>query len=211
MTTIIKPNSTVLFQGDSITDCGRDRNDPHSLGRGYPLITAAMFSALYPEHNVKFLNRGISGNRTEHLVARWQEDCIDLKPDFVSIMIGINDVWHAFNKNIETVPHEQFADNYRTILQMIRDHLDAQILLMEPFVLHTSEDRALWRPDLDPKREIVKRLAQEFDAIFVPIDSIMQEAANKLGPGFWGPDGVHPSPAGHGLIAKSWLEVVGAF
>jgi len=208
---IIKPNSTVLFQGDSITDCGRNRSVPDSLGCGYAFIVAGMFSALYPEHNVKFLNRGISGNRTEHLVQRWQEDCIDLRPDFISIMIGINDVWHAFNKKIEPVSLEQFTINYRTILQMIRDHLDAQILLMEPYVLHTREEFELWRPDLDPKREAVKELAEEFGAIFVPIDSIMQEAAQKLEPGFWCPDGVHPAPAGHGLIAKAWLEAVGAF
>lgn len=209
--TIIKPNSTVLFQGDSITDCRRDRNDPNSLGNGYPLLIASIFPAQYPEHNVKFINRGISGNRTEHLVSRWQEDCINLQPDFVSIMIGINDVWHAFNKTIDAVSLEQFTDNYRTVLQMIRDHLDAQILLMEPFVLHTSEDRALWRQDLDPKREVVQQLAQEFDAIFIPTDGIMQEAATKQEPGFWCPDGVHPAPAGHGLIAKAWLETVGAF
>ena len=128
--TIIKPNSTVLFQGDSITDWGRDRKDPDSLGNGYPLVIASMFPALFPELNVKFINRGIGGDRTEHLVARWQEDCIDLKPDFVSIMIGINDVWHAFNKRIETVSLEQFTLNYSTILQMIRENLDAQVLLM---------------------------------------------------------------------------------
>ncbi|HKM16599.1 MAG: SGNH/GDSL hydrolase family protein [Firmicutes bacterium] len=208
--TIIKPNSTVLFQGDSITDWGRDRKDPDSLGNGYPLVIASMFPALFPELNVKFINRGIGGDRTEHLVARWQEDCIDLKPDFVSIMIGINDVWHAFNKRIETVSLEQFTLNYSTILQMIRENLDAQVLLMEPYVLHTSDDRPLWRADLDPKREAVKELAHKYDAIFVPIDAVMQEAARKQEPGFWCPDGVHPAPAGHGLIAKAWLEAVGA-
>ncbi|HHT36676.1 MAG: SGNH/GDSL hydrolase family protein [Candidatus Wallacebacter cryptica] len=207
--TIIKPNSTVLFQGDSITDCGRDRNDPDSLGRGYALMAAGMFSALYPEHKVKFINRGISGNRTEHLVARWQADCIDLQPDFVSIMIGINDVWHAYNKRIETVSIDQFTANYRHILNLTREHLDAEILLMEPYVLHIPEDRMLWREDLDPKREAVRKLAQEFDAIVIPMDEIFQAVAAD-DPGFWCPDGVHPAPAGHGLIAKAWLEAVKA-
>jgi len=208
--TIIKPNSVVLFQGDSITDCGRNRNDPHHLGFGYPLLVASMFPALYPEHNVKFLNRGISGNRTEHLVARWDVDCIELRPDFVSILIGINDVWHPFAHGIEPISVEQFTANYRQILQQIRDNLNAEILLMEPFVLHIPEDRAQWRPDLDPKREAVRKLAEEFGAIFIPLDSIFQKAATQQEPAYWCPDGVHPTPAGHGLIAKAWLEAVQA-
>jgi len=208
--TIIKPNSTVLFQGDSITDCGRDRSNPYSLGDGYPLLIASLFPALFPAHNVKFINRGISGNRTKHLVERWQADCIELKPDYVSIMIGINDVWHAFDKHIEPVSIEQFTANYRQILTAIREQLDAQILLMEPFVLHTPADRIQWRSDLDPKRVVVRKLAQEFEAIFIPIDEIFQAATDHQAPGYWCPDGVHPSPAGHGIIAKAWLEAVKA-
>lgn len=174
--TIIKPNSTVLFQGDSITDWGRDRKDPDSLGNGYPLVIASMFPALFPELNVKFINRGIGGDRTEHLVARWQEDCIDLKPDFVSIMIGINDVWHAFNKRIETVSLEQFTLNYSTILQMIRENLDAQVLLMEPYVLHTSDDRPLWRADLIRN----EKLSRNWRISMMPFLSPLTPSCKKL-------------------------------
>lgn len=209
--TIIKPNSTVLFQGDSITDCNRDRNDLNHLGVGYPLLVASFFSALYPELNVNFINKGISGNLSRDLVNRWENDCLELKPDFISIMIGINDVWRRYDAANHQTSIEEFSSNYRKILTMTRENLDADILLLEPYVLHTPADRLEWRVDLDPKREAVRNLAQEFDCIFVPIDQMFQEAATKKEPSFWCPDGVHPAPAGHGLIANAWLKAVKAF
>ncbi len=208
--TKIKPNSVVLFQGDSITDCGRNRNDINSLGTGYPLITAGMFSALYPEHGVKFINKAISGNRTKDLVSRWQKDCLDLKPDFVSLMIGINDVWRRYDRANDPTSVETFTENYRTILNLTRENLDAEIMIFEPYLLHTPADRLQWREDLDPKRQAVRQLAAEFKTIFIPMDKIFQTAATKQEPSFWCPDGVHPAPAGHGLIAKAWLEAIKA-
>ncbi len=207
--TIIKPNSTILFQGDSITDCGRKRDDINSLGNGYPLLIASIFPALFPEHGVKFINKGISGNHAADLVDRWQNDCLDLKPDVVSIMIGINDVWHYYTRNHYT-SLEEYTNNYRTILKQTQDQLEAKLILMEPYVLHTSPDREQWREQLDPKRAAVRDLAEEFNAIFIPTDTIMQTAATKQDPTFWCPDGVHPAPAGHGLLATAWLKSVKA-
>ena len=112
----IKDDSLVLFQGDSITDCGRDRNNPDDLGNGYPLLVASLFNALYPEKNVKFINRGISGNRVRNLKERWEEDCLALKPDYVSILIGINDCWRRYDNNDPTSSSD-FERDYRYILR----------------------------------------------------------------------------------------------
>jgi len=209
METIIKDNSLVLFQGDSITDCGRSRDNDENLGSGYANMVAAWFSAAYPEKNVKFINRGISGNRVKDLVARWEEDCISLKPSLVSILIGINDCWRRYDSNDPTSV-EDFAAGYRKILTQIRDNLDAQILICEPFVLPYPEDRKQWREDLDPKIQAVRELAREFNTLYIPLDGIFAAASAIREPKFWAPDGVHPSQAGHALIAQAWLKAVKA-
>jgi acyl-CoA thioesterase-1 len=204
----IAENNLVLFQGDSITDGGRERADLNHLGWGYPRVVANWLNALYPERRLRFVNRGISGNRVRDLLARWKSDCIDLQPDWVSILIGINDTWRRYDSNDPTAV-EAFERDYRTLLQLTRERTKAQILLMEPFVLHTLPDRAAWREDLSPKIEVVRRLASEFNATLVPLDQRFSAAARKRPPDFWAPDGVHPSEAGHTLIAQAWLEAVG--
>lgn len=209
MCTIIKDNSIVLFQGDSITDCGRSREDDGNLGLGYPNMVAAWFNASYPEKNVKFINRGISGNRVKDLVARWEEDCINLKPSLVSILIGINDCWRRYDSNDPTEV-EDYTAGYREILTQVRDNLNAQILICEPFVLPFPEDRKKWREDLDPKIQAVRELAREFDTLYIPLDGLFAEASIKREPEFWAPDGVHPSQAGHAFIAQAWLKAVKA-
>jgi lysophospholipase L1-like esterase len=207
---MIKKNSLVLFQGDSVTDCGRSREDDHDLGSGYPMMTAAWFHALYPELNARFVNRGISGNRTIDLVNRWKQDCLDIKPDVVSILIGINDTWRKFDSNDPTSV-DAYRENICTILTGIRENLDADILLLEPFLLPvTDEQKACWREDLDPKIHAVRELAREFDAVFIPLDGIFAGVSSKRPPEFWAADGVHPTPAGHALISRHWLEVAEA-
>jgi lysophospholipase L1-like esterase len=206
---LIEDNASVLFQGDSITDAGWNRQDPASLGGGYAMMAASWFSALYPEKNVVFLNRGISGNRARDLEARWQADCLDLKPTWVSIMIGINDTWRRYDSNDPTST-EAYEKSYRAILTLTRNRLKANLILIEPFLLPVPEDRKPWRVDLDPRLHVVRTLAREFGAVLVPLDGIFAEAAARREPAFWAPDGVHPSPAGHALIAQSWLKAVKA-
>ncbi|MFE5320106.1 SGNH/GDSL hydrolase family protein [Paenibacillus sp. NPDC056579] len=204
----IKQGDKVLFQGDSITDAKRVREDGNDLGKGYALMAAAQFSSLYPEEQVTFLNRGISGNRVKDLQNRWQEDCLDLKPDVVSIYIGINDTWRRFDRNDPTSA-EQYEEGYRDLLNRTRQ-LDAKLVLIEPFVLPVPEDRKLWREDLDPKIHVVRELAREYGARLVSLDGLFAQASTKAPSAFWAPDGVHPSPAGHALIARAWLQAVGA-
>lgn len=199
---------TVLFQGDSITDAGRTGGDPAGLGGGYPMFIDAMFHAENPGRDITFINRGISGNRVRDLRARWQEDCIDLKPDILSILIGINDTWRRYDSNDPTSA-EKYEEDYRYILNETREKLpDTELIILEPFVLSSPADRQAWRVDLDPKIHVARKLAAEFEAVFIPLDGIFNAAAIAATPERWSPDGVHPSPAGHALIAEHWLDTV---
>lgn len=197
----------VLFQGDSVTDVGRNYSDPNNLGLGYPMLVGAWLQARYPESGVKVINRGVSGDRVCSLKARWQEDCLDIEPTVVTILIGINDTWRKFDSNSPTSV-EQFEADYRYILTETQDKTSAQIVLMEPFVLPYPDDRKAWREDLDPKIHVVRDLARDFDAALIPLDGLFAQAATRQDPTFWAADGVHPTLAGHGLIARAWLDTV---
>ena len=205
---IFEEKAVVLFQGDSITDCGRSYDDDANLGSGYAALAAAWVSAAYPEKQIRFLNRGISGNRARDLRARWQADCLDLKPTWVSILIGINDTWRRYDSNDPT-PVEVYETNYRHILQQTKQS-GARLILCEPFMLPIPQDRVHWREDLNPKIEAARRLAREFTAIYVPLDGTFAAAATRRDLAFWAGDGVHPTPAGHALIAQAWLRAVRA-
>jgi len=199
----------VLFQGDSITDCGRDRSRPDSVGGGYAHMVVGQYGLRHPGHSVTFLNRGISGNRVHDLLDRWQEDALALRPDVLSIFVGINNTWRRYDRNDPT-PGGVFALQYRELLDRTRAALPGvALVLVEPFVVHVPADRRAWREDLDPKIDIIRRLAKEYAAIHVPLDRLFAEAVLQAEPRFWAPDGVHPSPAGHALIARAWLEAVG--
>lgn len=201
--------STVLFQGDSITDVHRIRENPNSLGEGYACKVAGIYRMLYPENRVRFVNRGISGNRTEDLLARYEEDFRGVKADFISILIGINDTWRRYDNNDPT-SSEAFESNYRKLLMRIkRDMPSTRIMIMEPFVLHTSKDRAAWHEDLDPKIQVTRRLAKEFADYFIPLDGIFQKyVIEGYREADLASDGVHPTSIGHGMIAREYLKTL---
>jgi acyl-CoA thioesterase I len=205
----IPAGATVLFQGDSITDAGRVRILPDDLGVGYPLLVGSWYQAAFPERSVRFLNRGVSGDRVVNLQERWERDCLALRPDVLSILIGVNETWRAFDAGDPT-PATVFERQYRELLERTRAALPAtRIALMEPFVLPFPPDREAWRVDLDPKIQAVRRLAHDFGCALVPLDGLFAEAAARREPAYWAPDGVHPTPAGHGLIARAWLRAFG--
>ena len=143
------------------------------------------------------------------LRARWEEDCLALKPSWVSIMIGVNDVWRRYDANDATSVWD-FEAAYRDILVKVKQKLRARLIIMEPFLLHADERQRQWREDLDPKIEVARRLAEEFDAVLVPLDGVFSAACGPRPPGYWAGDGVHPSLPGHALIAQRWLKAVGA-
>lgn len=169
------------------------------------MISAAWFSAMHPEVEVRFLNRGIKGNRVKDLRNRWQKDCLDLRPSIVTVLIGINDALRPYIWKSPTSA-KSFEVDYRRILEQTRSVLNAQIILLEPFALTVNKGQFKLREDLNPKIEVVRRLSREFETLLVPLDEIFAEATRRREPSFWSEDGVHPTSAGHALIAQSWLE-----
>jgi lysophospholipase L1-like esterase len=207
---LLKNGDLLLFQGDSVTDCGRGRGEDTRLGDGYPLMIAGLLGQRHPQLQAKVVNRGISGHRVKDLAARWDEDCVRLQPDVVTLLIGINDTWRRFDSADPTSAVDYHAV-YRTLLARVRGETKARlIVLMDPFVLPSPPDRIAWREDLNPRIDIVRSLSHEFDALYVPLDGLFAAAARKAPCAFWAADGVHPTPAGHALIAQAWLDAVDA-
>lgn len=152
-------------------------------------------------------NRGLGGNTVKDLRNRWQEDCIDLNPTWVSILIGANDCWRRYDSNTPVSP-EKFEKDYRYILTETKEKLKAHIILCEPFLLPVDQEKIRWREDLDPKIHIVRSLAREFNAVYVPFDGILAQASTRREPRFWSADGVHPLAPSHALMAKAWMDAV---
>lgn len=202
---LIHDGMTLLFQGDSVTDCGRSREDTTDLGPGYPRFAAEELAKRYP--NLRVINRGISGNRSGDLVARWEEDCLALKPDLLSILIGINDTWRRFDSNSPTTAAEYEA-NMRRLLTDVRDRLGIPVVLMEPFVLEVQPGQADWREDLDAKIDVLRRLAREFGCLLVPLDGLFAAESCRTPMERLAADGVHPTEEGARLIARAFVEAV---
>ena len=194
---------TVLFIGDSVTDCGR-RDDPdRGLGNGYVRLVDEAFIAGGTPANI--VNRGISGNRVRDLVKRWEKDALALKPTLLSVMIGVNDTWRRYDENDPTTV-EAFEADYRALLEALPGRDAMALVLMEPFLLPVTAGKATWREDLDPKIAVVRALAEEFGAILVPTDEYLNDIDVPLTE--IAADGVHPTELGHQLIARLWLDTI---
>ncbi|MGV8976630.1 MAG: SGNH/GDSL hydrolase family protein [Cellulomonas sp.] len=208
VTTFLELHDRILLTGDSVTDCGRDRADPAGLGHGYALIVAALAGARRPDLDLTFLNRGVGGDTAARLRARWADDCLALAPTVVSVLVGVNDTWRRFDSG-ETTMTDSYETDLRAVLDSARDRLGARLVLIEPFIVAVREDQHGWRADLDPRVGVVRRLAAEYRAVLVPADGLFAAAAVRTSPEVWTADGVHPTPAGHGLLAQAWLDAVG--
>ena len=208
---MLTSNDIVLFQGDSITDAGRSRentgpNTPESLGRGYAMLAAAALVDRHP--GIRVFNRGISGHKVFQLLGRWQADCIDLKPTVVSILIGVNDIWHKMNGQYDGTV-EVYATDYEKLLTQTRAALpEARIVLCEPFALRCGAVTDAWFPEFDERRAHVPRLAKQFGATFIPFHAMFEQATKQAPAPHWAGDGVHPSLAGHHHMAAAWLAAV---
>ena len=172
-----------LFQGDSITDCNRSYDNDRNLGTGYVMMAARLFSTRHSEKYASFINRGINGNKVNDLRKRWQKDCLDLRPDVITILIGINDISRVFLLRRPT-SDKSFEEDYRAILEQTRNSIDARMVLMEPFVLSTNRNRLKLRKKLLPKIEITRKLAAECDATLIPLSTIFQDAEKAKEPAF---------------------------
>lgn len=210
---MIEPESTILFQGDSITDAGREReiiepNLSDALGWGYCNHIVSKLLRDRPGDDLRFYNRGVSGNRIVDLYARWKADAINLKPNVVSILVGVNDSWHEFMRH-DGVELDRFEAVYRMLLTYTTQQLPGvQLILCEPFALEYDAVAEAMIQDLGQRQRIVKALSEEFSACFVPYQSAMDDARALAPPDYWTLDGVHPSPAGHSLLARCWLQTV---
>lgn len=204
----IRKHDHIVFFGDSITEWGRDKENPESLGHGYVSIVAGDLLERSPELGLQFFNRGIGGNKVQDLLDR-VDDCLSCQPDAVILMVGINDVWHLVGKDgfASQAEQQRFETVYRKLLQTLKAAGIERILLMEPFVLDYPEDRMEWRRDLDPKIQVVRHLAREFKLELVPLDGLMNEQALLYGRReLTGDDGVHPTLAGANIIAQEILK-----
>ncbi|TDU90477.1 lysophospholipase L1-like esterase [Kribbella voronezhensis] len=195
---LLGPRRTVVFAGDSITDCGR-RADPAGLGDGYVRNLYDDLAASRP----RIVNVGISGNRAVDLVERWKQDVLTHQPDLVSVLVGINDTWRRYDKDDPTSTGD-FEASYRELLEP----LTAKLVLVEPFLVAVKPEQRGWRDDLDPKIEVVRRLAAEYDALLVPADVEFNRQALTVGATTLAYDGVHPTAAGHRLLADLWRRTV---
>jgi lysophospholipase L1-like esterase len=212
---LFRPGQTILFQGDSITDAGRKKDDPAAnspaaLGKGYAWLAAAQLLVNYNTDNLKIYNRGISGNKVYQLAERWQQDCLDLKPDVLSILIGVNDFWHKQKHNYDGTL-ETYENDFRALLKRTKEALPAITLIVcEPFALPVGAVDASWPEQFAGYRAAAKRVAAEAGARFVPFQSMFDIAATVAPSKRWVPDGVHPSPDGATLMANWWLRALGA-
>lgn len=205
---------TILFQGDSITDCGRNRksaaaNDPGALGTGYPLLLTSRLREKYAERNLQVFNRGVSGNVVPDLVARWQTDTLALKPSLVSILIGVNDIWHTLGKTPASEVVSGYESGYAALLADTKRALpNVQLVVLEPFTLRTGAVTDAWFPEFDQLRAACRRVADRAGARFVALHEMFQRRAAKTSPAYWASDGVHPTAAGHEAIADAWADAV---
>lgn len=213
-TTTEKPNRTLLFQGDSITDCSRVRDAENShcaeaLGRGYVSQLAGRIPLHCPDFNWRIFNKGISGDRITSLYARWQMDALQIKPDILSILVGVNDVWHGLPERevFNGVPAGHFDRSYRALLTFTREQLpDVQLILGEPFLLQGTAYSEVFASQLAERSEIVRAIASDFNATWVPYQKAFDQALGRFSVAELAPDGVHPSLIGHSLMAENWLN-----
>lgn len=212
-TTLVK-GGTILFQGDSITDAGRNRDDTgfntsRNLGSGYPMLAAASLLEKSADLQLRIFNKGVSGNKVYQLVDRWDNDCIAIKPDILSILIGVNDIWHKLNGTYNGTV-EIYKRDFIAMLEMTKRLLpDLKLIIGEPFgVRGIKAVNDSWYPEFYEYQKAAREVADQFGAAFIPYQAIFNEAQKHAPGSYWTGDGVHPTLAGAQLMAQAWLATV---
>jgi lysophospholipase L1-like esterase len=199
----------ILFQGDSITDAGRDWGNDAQLGRGYAHLVEAALGFEEPNQHT-FVNKGISGNRIVDLYARIKRDIINYQPDVMSILIGVNDVWHEIGDSPNGVDADKFFKIYSMLIEEIKEALpNIKIMILEPFVLEAGATENNWeffKIETAKRAEMAKKIAEKFDLPFIPLQAGFDELAKKAPNNYWLGDGVHPTAKGHEFIKNEWLK-----
>ncbi len=212
--TRLDKNDIILFQGDSITDWGRDHrkgapNDTGALGSGYVILTAGELLLKNPDKNLQIYNKGISGNKVFQLADRWDNDTLALKPNLLSIHIGVNDFWHTLTNGYTGTIDTYIADYHKLLDRTKKALPDIKLVICEPFgVSGVKAVDEKWYPTFDLFRKAARDIADEYDAAFVPLQSVFDKALESAPGNYWTLDGVHPSIAGEALMAHAWLKAV---
>ena len=211
---IIGENDVILFQGDSITDAGRNKknempNNNNAFGTGYAYLAGSKLLNDFPDRKLSIYNRGISGNKVYQLAERWQKDCFDLKPNLLSILIGVNDYWHMRNEKYDGTV-EVYENDFVELIEQTKAKLpDVSLIICQPFIVTgTSAVDENWIEPFKKYQDAAKRVANQFDAIWVPFQEVFDKAVEIAEPTYWTPDGVHPSMAGCQLMAEAWLQSI---
>jgi len=212
----IQPHSKVVFIGDSITDCDRAR--PHGeaegggLGNGYVNYVNALLGSVYPERAIRVVNNGTSGNTVLDLKARWDADVLQLAPDWLSIMIGTNDVWRQFDTPEKPDTHvlpQEYQTTLRELIESAKSSTRLQgVVVMTPFFIETNRGDAM-RQRMDEYGVLTKKIAHDSDAIFVDTQAAYDAATEHTAPSSLAGDRIHPSSVGHMILARAWLKAVG--
>lgn len=207
----VRTGAVILFQGDSITDAGRSRanyyaNDGSGMGGGYVYQTVTQLLGQNPAKQLRCYNRGVSGNKVYQLDARWDDDCLQLKPDVLSILIGVNDFWHTLDFNYKGTA-QTFEQDFRKLLDRTKNALpEVRLIIGEPFAVKGGTAiTSKWYPDFKGYQDAARRIAQDYKAMFIPYQSVFDKALEQAPASYWCPDGVHPSLAGVYLMAQAWM------
>lgn len=205
-----KPQQKIVFLGDSITDAQRQESPYAPLGRGYVQFAGCFLQARFPHLDLQIENRGISGDTTRELLSRWKRDCLDLQPDLVSILIGINDLWRGFKPVLDPqktpVSPKEYEDNLCQMLSGVQ-RLGSRLVLMEP-VYFCRDSQDPMRRGLDAYLEVVRRLAQDWGAVLVPLQQAYEQIMHQVPDERWSDDKIHPALWAHAWIARQWLSAV---
>ncbi|SEL08004.1 SGNH/GDSL hydrolase family protein [Parapedobacter koreensis] len=210
----IQQNDIILFQGDSITDAGRDKNNKapnnnQALGNGYAFLATARLLHGHASQQLTIYNKGISGNKVHQLAERWEEDCLNIKPNVLSILIGVNDYWHTLSSGYDGTI-QVYRDDYRKLLDRTLEALpNVKLIVGEPFAVNNVKAVTdAWFPAFDKYRQAAQEIASEYKAAFIPYQRVFDEASKRVSPEYWTGDGVHTTLAGAQLMAEAWLSVV---
>jgi len=206
---ILRTGERVVFIGDSITDCGR-RQGAAPYGDGYVSLVRAFVTARHPDLDLTWVNRGVSGDTVRDLAARWEQDAVGERPDWLSVMIGINDIWRRYTgRPAESVPIDEYERTLRGLLRRVVEATGCRLILADPYLI--EPDRAEpQRADTDRYAAVVAALAAEFDAVHVATQAAFDRALTVTAPGHWAADRVHPNLAGHAVLADAFLAALGA-
>lgn len=195
----IKENSIVLFQGDSVTDCNRNRNDEYDLGNSYVKIVGRYLK----RHNVQVINRAISGNKVNDLLSRFEKDFVNCRPDYIFLLIGVNDTWHNYpNQKATSV----FKEEYDLLLRKIKQEINVPVVILEPFIIGYKENYTCMRSDLLEKVDEIRKLAKKYNCEYIAFENDFATILIHEDEELYSREGIHPLEKGYKLMAKKIIK-----